>query len=194
MSRKFFALALGALLAGVLSSRAQADDIVVIQAGGQACGQESCGRGGCGRDHGCCNEGVCVPYTQTKKVEKRCYTDTCEQFCLPKCSCFGGLFGGGCGGGCGDGACGAGSCAADHQCGHVRTKKYLIVKIKQEEQCVPACKFEQGGCAAHGCAAPANTIQPVPARPMPAPKAASAGQSALPLQVLEYRDMPTTRK
>jgi hypothetical protein len=179
MSRKLFALALGALILGVWgqSSRVRADEpVVVIQAGGQSCGQ-----GGCCRDRGCDHEGVCVPITQTKKVEKRCYTDKCEQFCLPRC---GGLFSGGCGG-CGDG-CDHGAC---HECGHVCVKKYLIVKIKQEEQCVPACKVEQG-CAHDGCAAPA-IIQPVPAKPMPAVKPTAAvlpGQPAM--QVLEYRALP----
>jgi hypothetical protein len=63
----------------------------------------------------------------------------------------------------------------------------LIVKIKHEEQCVPVCKVES-------CAAPTPVIQPVPAKTMPAPKTASARQSALPLQVLEYRDLPMPKK
>jgi hypothetical protein len=179
MSSKLFALTMGAFIVGALSGNVRADEPAVIQA---------CGQGGCSRDHGCPHDGVCVPYTKTRQVEKRCYTDTCEQFCLPKCSLLGGLFGG-CGscGGCGDGSCGAGSCGADHECGHVRTKKYLIVKIKHEEECVPACKVES--CAAP-CSAPAPVIQPVPAKQMPAPKTASA----LPVQVLEYRDLPLPKK
>jgi len=182
MTRKLFALALGALIVGAWSQsgRVRADDPVIVQA---------CGQGGCCRDRGCGHEGVCVPIMQTKKVEKRCYSDTCEQFCLPRC---GGLFGGGCGncGGCGDG-CGHGE--ACHECGHVRTKKYLVVKIKQEEQCVPACKVEQG-CAAHeGCGAP-TIIQPVPAKPMPAVKPTATILPGQPLQVLEYRSLPMPKK
>ena len=86
MSRKLFALTLGAFMVGALSGNVRAEEPALIQA---------CGQGGCCRDHGCPQDGVCVPYTKTKQVEKRCYTDTCEQFCLPKCSLLGGLFGGG---------------------------------------------------------------------------------------------------
>jgi hypothetical protein len=188
MTRKLFALTLGALILGVWgqSGRIWADDAVVV---------EACGPGGCGHDRGCCREGVCVPITQTKKVEKRCYTDKCEQFCLPKC---GGLFGGGCGScgkSCDHGACDHGQAcdhgAACHQCGHVCVKKYLIVKIKQEEECVPACKVEACPSA---CAAPAGTIQPMPAKPMPSAKPAAAVQQPPQVQVLEYRFMPMPTK
>ena len=184
MSRKLFALALGALIMGAWSQsgRVRADEPVIVQA---------CGQGGCCHDRGCGHEGVCVPITQTKKVEKRCYSDTCEQFCLPKCPLFG-LFGGhGCGG-CGhdcdhDGSCHEGG--ACHQCEHIRTRKYLVVKIKKEEQCVPACKVEH-----EACCAPAGTIQPVPAKPMPAVKPTAAVLPAQPVQVLEYRSLPMPKK
>ena len=195
MTRKLFALAMGALMLGpwAQSGRVRAGDPVVV---------EACGQGGCGHDRGCCREGVCVPITQTKKVEKRCYTDTCEQFCLPKCGSLLGLFGGhggcgGCGQSCDHGACDHGQAcdhgAACHQCGHVCVKKYLIVKIKQEEQCVPACKVEHEACAAP-CAAPAETIQPAPAKPMPATKPTAAAAQPQQVQVLEYRFMPMPKK
>src|SRR6266571_1893427 len=176
MSRKFFALSLGAFIFGISgqAGTVSADGPVVV---------EACGAEGCCRQGRCPHDGVCVPTTETKKIEKRVYTDTCEQFCLPKCPLFGGLFGGGgCDSHCENGACHDGSC---HQCEHPRTRKYLIVKIKHEEECVPACKVEQGCCAA-----PSGTIQPVPAKAMPPAKTASAGQTALPLEVLEYRDLP----
>jgi hypothetical protein len=167
-----------------LTGNARADDGVIIQA---------CGQGGCCNDRGCPHDGVCVPYTQTKKVEKRCYTDTCEQFCLPKCGSLlgGGLFGRGCGGDCDNGACHEGGC---NQCCGPRTKKYLIVKIKQEEQCVPACKVEHGACGHGDCGAPAGTIQPAPAKQLPSAKPASAVRSNGQVQILEYRYMPMPNK
>ena len=182
MSRKLFALALGALVVGVWlhAGKVLADDPLVVQA---------CGQGGCGRDHGCPHDGVCVPYTQKKQIEKRCYTDTCEQFCLPKCgSLFGGLLGhGGCDNNCENGACHEGGC---NQCEHPRTRKYLIVKIKHEEECVAACKIEHEA----GCAAPAGAIQPMPAKPMPAPKPMAGIKAGSDVQVLEYRFMPMPRQ
>ena len=191
MSRKLFALALGALIVGFWGGPAWAGDLEVV---------EACGPGGCGHDHGCCREGVCVPIMKTKKVEKRCYTDTCEQFCLPRC---GGLFGGHCGG-CDHGACEHGACdhvacdkqEACHQCGHVCVKKYLIVKVKEQEECVPACKFEKQACAAP-CGEPAGQpapAKPMPAKPMPSAKPTAATQPPQQVQVLEYRFMPMPSK
>jgi hypothetical protein len=176
MSRKFLALATGvlALSTWAMAGPTMADGPVVVQA---------CGQGGCCRDRGCPHDGVCVPTTETKKIDNRVYTDTCEQFCLPKCSFFGFFGHGGCGGDCENGSCHDGNC---HQCEHPRTRKYLVVKIQKEEQCVPACKVEH-----EGCCAPSGTIQPVPAKPMPAAKTA---QTALPLQVLEYRTLPMPKR
>lgn len=163
MSRKLIALALGAMVVGAChAGKALADDLVVV---------ESCGRGGC-----CHEGGVCRATTETKKIEKRVYSDTCEQFCLPTCgSLFGGLLGHGCGGDCNNGACHDGNC---NQCSGPHTKKYLVVKIKHEEKCVTKCVVDHAGCAA-----PAGNFQPLPAKPMPAPKTAG--------QVLEYRVLPT---
>ena len=190
MSRKFLAIAAGviALSTWAAAGTTMADDLVVVQVGGQACNQ-ACGQGGCCRDHGCPHGGVCVPTTETKKIDKRVYTDTCEQFCVPKCTLFGCLRGGGCGGcenGCENGDCHDGNC---HKCEHPRTRKYLVVKVRHEEECVPACKVEQGCCAA-----PSSTIQPVPAKAMPPAKTASATQTALPLQVLQYQNLPMPKK
>lgn len=181
MSRKIFALSLGALIFGIWgqAGKLSADGPVVVQA---------CGAEGCCRQGRCPHDGVCVPSTETKKIDKRVYTDTCEQFCLPKCPLFGGLFGGGgCDSHCENGACHDGSC---HQCEHPRTRKYLVVKIKHEEQCIPACKVEPEGA----CAAPAGTIQPAPAKPMPAPKPMAGVQPVPQMQVLEYRFMPMPKQ
>jgi len=182
MSRKLFALAMGALIFGAIgqSGNARGDDAVVVQA---------CGHEGCGRDRGCNREGVCHPATETRKVEKRCYTDTCEQFCLPRCSCFGGLFGGGCGS-CGGSGEGCGQCEANHQCGHVCVKKYLIVKIKHEDQCVPVCKVDHEACGAPAC----GTAQPAPAKAMPAAKPAAAARPNGQVQGPEYRYMPMPQR
>ena len=185
MSRKLFALVTGALVvsfsAGV--GPVLADGPVVV---------EACGADGCCRHARCPHGGVCVPTTEIKKIDKRIYSDTCEQFCLPKCPLFGFLGGHGCGGcghDCHDGACHEGGTC--HQCEHIRTRKYLVVKIKKEEQCVAACKVEH-----EACAAPAGTVQPMPAqpmpaKPMPAAKPTAAGQPVPQVQVLEYRYMPT---
>ena len=184
MSRKLFALAAGALIVGVWAGVGPvlADGPVVV---------EACGGAGCCRHGGCPHDGVCVPTTETKTITKRVYGDICEQFCVPKCPLFGFLGHGGCGG-CGhdcdhDGACHDG--AACHDCEHIRTRKYLVVKIKKEEQCVPACKVEH-----EACCAPAGTIQPVPAKPMPAPKPAAAAPQPQQVQALEYRYMPLPKK
>ena len=184
MSRKLFALVTGAVLVGAWAGAGPvlADGPVVV---------EACGTEGCCRHARCPHDGVCVPTTETKKIEKRVYSDTCEQFCLPKCPLFGFFGGYGCGG-CGhdcdhDGSCHEGG--ACHQCEHIRTRKYLVVKIKKEEQCVPACKVEQGACH-EACEAPAGTIQPAPAKPMPATKPTAAAPQPQQVQALEFRYMP----
>jgi hypothetical protein len=173
---------MGALAVGLWApiGTVRADEPIIVQA---------CGQDGCGRDRGCAHDGVCRAVTETKQKEKRVYTDTCEQFCLPRCGSLfgGGLFGhggGDCdGGACHDGACHDGNC---NGCKGPCTKKYLIVKIKHEEECVTRCVVDHAGCAApHGCAAPAGNVQPIPAKPMPAPKQAAQ------VQILEYRALPT---
>src|SRR5438093_6808537 len=195
MSRKPFALAMGTLIVGLWAGvgGVLGDGPVVVE----SCGRDACGRDGCCRHARCPHDGVCVPTTEKKTVEKRCYTDTCEQFCLPKCSLFGGHGCGGCGHDCGDeGACHDGAChdgGGCQQCEHIRTRKYLIVKIKKEEECVPACKVEHQACAAP-CDAPVGTIQPAPVKPMPAPKPTAAVQRPQQVQVLEYRFMPMPKK
>jgi hypothetical protein len=67
----------------------------------------------------CHGKTVCCPIEETKTVNHRCYTDCKEDFCLP-CSCLGMLM---------------------HRCdcSKVRKRKYLILKIHKEEQCVKKC-------------------------------------------------------
>ena len=69
-------------------------------------------------DSGVCCQKVCRPTTEMKKVTTRCYSEKCEEFCLPKASllsCF-----------CAD-------------CGHVRTRRDLVVKLRTHEECVNKC-------------------------------------------------------
>jgi hypothetical protein len=77
---------------------------------------------------------VCQPEPATREVPKRSYGESCEDFCLPKCkfSGLGHLFHhGDCDAGCADGTC--------HDCECPRTRKYLVVKIKQEQECYTKC-------------------------------------------------------
>jgi hypothetical protein len=71
---------------------------------------------------------VCQPVTETKKVATRVYTNSREDFCLPRCSFLGGLF---CRSKCDD--------CKETKCGPVRTKKYLVVKIRTHEECATKC-------------------------------------------------------
>jgi hypothetical protein len=71
---------------------------------------------------------VCQPVTETKKVSKRVYTSVCEDFCLPKGSFLAGLIG----------SSDCGECK-EAKCGQVRTKKFLVVKIRTTEECVTKC-------------------------------------------------------
>jgi hypothetical protein len=156
MNRKFFSLALGVAALGLWAGNAVAGDGPGVV---KACGPEGCGHG------------VCRAVTETRKVPERCYSSGCEDFCLPKCGLFGGHKH------CDDDA---GDCAG--RCEHPRTRKYLIVKIHQKEECYPKCVVEGGACAGHH-ACPANVehiphpaqsanLQPVPVQraiTLPAP-------------------------
>jgi hypothetical protein len=93
---------------------------------------------------------VCQPVTETKKVATRVYTKSCEDFCLPRCSFLGGLF---CRSNCDE--------CKELKCGPVRTKKYLVVKIRTHEECVTKC-VPKPSCETPVPIPPAN---PLPARP-----------------------------
>jgi hypothetical protein len=120
-----FALAVLGLFAA--ASTASAEDAVA--AGGPCCSTGCCNKG-CST--GCCNK-ACRLIMESKKVDKREYSEGCEDFCLPRCSSC--LFG--CKSDCADG------CGTCGECGKVRTRKYLVLKIRKEEQCVPTCIVEQ---------------------------------------------------
>ena len=113
---------------------------------------------------------MCVGEQGVKKVEKRVYGEACEDFCVPKCSLFGSLLKLG-GQKHDDGACPAEGTCADGSCTdcehHVRTRKYLVVKIKHEEEIVNKChveyRLEEPKCKV---ACPEGTCLPL-APPMP---------------------------
>ena len=103
-----------------------------------------------------CSHKVCRPTVDTRQVPKRVYDDTCEEFCLPKCSLFGGFFRKGCDG---DGACGS--------CEHPHKRKYLIVKIRYHEECVNKCVLEEHCPAPPPCVLPAPSVPASATQPMP---------------------------
>jgi hypothetical protein len=92
-----------------------------------------------------CGAKVCRPVCETKTVTTKCYSAKCEEFCLPPCSPLGWLFGG---------------CS---ECGRVRTKRLLVVKLQKSEEQVTKC-VPVADCAAAGCApavaAPVNATWP----------------------------------
>jgi hypothetical protein len=117
-----------------------------------------------------CGPKVCRPVCETKTVTTKCYSDKCEEFCLSPCSPLSCLFGG-----CAD-------------CGRVRTKKLLVVKLQKSEvqvtKCVPTAECAGATCAPAGAAvvtgpapvtAPATAMWPPqvaqPYYPVPQPPA-----------------------
>jgi hypothetical protein len=146
-------LAVAALGLFGLTRKAAAADNTVIQTG--------C----CPTVHsGCCNDGchkVCRPTVETRDVPKREYSSRCEDFCLPKCPLLGKLFGSsGC---CADGA--------GHDCERPRMRKYLVLHVRQHEECVPKCVVECQCCPTSCCPAPAIGMTPAPGATVPAPPA-----------------------
>src|SRR5262249_50924345 len=128
---------------------------------------------------GCCRK-VCRPTTETKQVTTRCYDDTCEDFCLPRCSLIGGLFHHrSC---CGDSGGGCASC--EH---HVRTRKFLIVRERTHEECVNKCVVEHEAPCAAPCCPASPCVQPAPA-PVIIPPAPESAQ-----QIIYVPGMPLTR-
>ena len=100
-----------------------------------------------------CPEKVCHRVPEMKTVVDRKYDDVCEDYCRPRCPGFFGHFGGGC------------DCA-NGDCGSVRTKKYLLIKISRHDEPASKCVVE---VAAPACAAPCYGPAPVMAPPMPQP-------------------------
>lgn len=138
-------------------------------------------------DGGCCGKKGCTSVPDVKKVAVRCYSDTCEDLCVPKCSlsqfCHG-LFrdwhckdycaGGHCDGGGGDAGCGE---CPKSKCKKMHCpQKTLIVKIRVHEEavrkCVPTCCPDGAAC----------TVPPPPPGPrpeaIPAPKGAPGADEA----------------
>jgi hypothetical protein len=137
-----------------------------------------------------CLKKVCIPGTATRTNERRVYGETCEDFCLPKCSLGGGLLGHHkepCDA-CPTEGCDGGSCGSCEH--HVRTRKYLVVKVKHEEetytQCTPGyapaeekCRAPLFGhkqaCAEGACLPPAGCADaPLPSTGAPHARMPSA--------------------
>jgi hypothetical protein len=130
-----------------------------------------------------CLKKVCVGEQATREKVSRVYGEACEDFCVPKCSLTGGLSLGHKHGGCDDGCCGGG--CSDEGCTscehHVRTKKFLVVKLKKEQECYNKChvelqveepKCKKSCCTDGGCLPGAGTVGTVtivetPPAPMP---------------------------
>jgi hypothetical protein len=163
------AIATAALTLFGLTRSVAAADNVIVQAGCCSTGPGVCCDDGCHK--------ACRPTVETKDVAKRCYGSRCEDFCLPKCSLLGHLFGGSC---CSEG----GADGARHDCEKPRTRKYLVLYIHHHEECVPKCVVEGQSCPTSCCPAPVmgmppsgGACQPAPAPgipmavpPMPAPQ------------------------
>jgi hypothetical protein len=139
--------------------------------------QEACGASCCEP----CLKKVCVPEQAVRTIDRRAYGDTCEDFCVPKCPWMPSFSGFGhhkdCCDACPAQGCGEGGCAQCSQC--IRTRKYLVVRIRHEEECYTKCNvaYEHQApacCPAPACDAPAllpPATAPMPsAEKLPAPK------------------------
>jgi hypothetical protein len=127
-----------------------------------------------------CLKKVCVPESAVRTTDRRVYGEACEDFCVPKCSFFGGLSGFGrhrhddCGACGSDGCCASGSCASCER--HVRQKKYLVVRIKHDEECYTKCNVsyespcQHGACEAPACCGGAVIAPMPPVEKVPLPK------------------------
>lgn len=112
---------------------------------------------GCCAD-ACCTK-VCRPTVETKKVTKRVYDDSCEDFCLPKCSLFGCLFG--------HSSSRGDDCSDCTKCDHhPRTRKYLLIRTRTHDECEHKCVVVNEACCPAPCC-PAPCIPQAPAAPAP---------------------------
>jgi hypothetical protein len=85
----------------------------------------------------CCRDECCKQShitTDTKKVAKRVYGEKCQDFCLPHTH--------------------HGGCDCCVSCGKIRTRKYLVVKIREHEECVNKCVVEHEPHSCAPCACP----------------------------------------
>lgn len=163
MIRKLFSLAAGASLMLAASHFSSAEDACPVV--GEACPAE-------------CFRKSCCPTVEKKTVVKRVYTDTCEDFCLPRITLAAfcdNLFRGwlpGCQPGCAPGcepACDGEPCVS---CQHLpRIRKILVVKLRKHEECIEKCKVTQEivpacpkPCYGRSCPAPVGCVLPLGGR------------------------------
>lgn len=152
MVRKRFHLGLvaAALVLLACGGVSFADGPIEVGPGGACCtAAGGCAVGGCAT--GCCK--TCQSVQHIVKVKKRVYGEKCEDFCLCHPTLFGGLFNlqealakdRGCyQGNC----CGCGSCAGPY------TKKYLLIHIREHEECQQKCEIPSQECATGVIVAP----------------------------------------
>jgi hypothetical protein len=132
-----------------------------------------------------CLKKVCVPEQAVRTIDRRVYGDVCEDFCVPKCPLMPTLPSfhhkhDDCCDACPSHGCNEGGCAQCSNC--IRTRKFLVVKIRHEEECYTKCNvaYEHQApacCPAPACAVPSccGTLPPPvvtmpPAEKIPAPK------------------------
>ncbi len=114
---------------------------------------------------GCCTKKICVPYTDKKVTPKPVYCCKCVDFCVPRCNPWSLLRGKGC--------C---DCETDQTCCKLYTKRVLVKRICEEEECVTKCRVEEvPACCAPACkikggCLPPDCVTTGPVETVPLPK------------------------
>jgi hypothetical protein len=76
----------------------------------------------------CAPKKVCAPSTDKVTIPRTSWGMVCEDFCVPPCCWFHGLFHGkGC---CGD---------KEVCCGKLKKRRILVIKVRKEERTIPVC-------------------------------------------------------
>jgi hypothetical protein len=159
MTRKRITLGLGAAALALLvyGDVGRADGPVMVGPGGPCCAAEGCcAPGGCCAAEGCCK--TCVPTPTEKKVVLRHYGEKCEDFCVCKPTCLGGLFNlheglqkdydRYIGRGPGDQPCDeGGGCGCGKACGNPHVKKFLVIHSRVHTECEMTCQIPGQGPA-----------------------------------------------
>ncbi len=165
MIGKSFVLGLTLTTLGLLSTAtavSAAEDAVILAG--------CCPAGGCSVaccPIGCCSK-TCHAVVEPKTVTTKVYGEACEEFCLPKISCFKHCFE----------QCEP--CGTGPECGKVHTKRCLVIKVRRTEECETKCVVDQ--CSP----ATVPAIQPLPTQPLPTTVPAPAPKK----EPILYEPMP----
>lgn len=111
----------------------------------------------------CCEKKICCPTTKTWTRPRTEFGLVKEEFCPVPCCWFGRLFGS------------KGCCGEANGCGKVRTRKVLVIKVRNEEHCLPACVPVHAPVSAPCDVAP---CEPAPPAPLPKTPTQPAGAAA----------------